>query len=216
VFQGWDSFFQITGEAAATLTGLIFVVATLTQGSDRARLLRAVSIYLTPTVLHFAIVLSISALAVAPRLYSGWRAALFALAALTGFGNGLWSCIGMSRRQPGADTPPHWSDLWLYGVAPTALYALLLADTVAVGARTPWAVNVLAILLLALLLLGIRNAWDLITWMASSRNAAAAPELSSPSGGGGPRSGGGGDLATPRPMSPLPGFAGLPPEAEER
>jgi hypothetical protein len=176
VFQGWDSFFQITGEAAATLTGLIFVVATLTQGGDRARLLRAVSIYLTPTVLHFAIVLCVSSLAVAPRLYSGWRAVLFATAALTGFGNGVWACIGMSRRQLGVD-PPHWSDLWLYGVAPTVLYALLLADTVAVGTRTPWAVDALAVLLLALLLIGIRNAWDLITWMASSRNsgASAAP-----------------------------------------
>jgi hypothetical protein len=175
VFQGWDTFFEITGEAAATLTGLIFVVATLTQGGDRARLLRAVSIYLTPTVLHFAIVLSISAITVAPRLYPGWRAVLFGLAALTGLGNGVWSCVGMSRRQPGVETPPHWSDFWLYGVTPTALYALLLADTVAVGARTPWAVDVLAVLLLALLLIGIRNAWDLITWMASSRNAAPPP-----------------------------------------
>jgi len=181
VFQGWDSFFQITGEVPATLIGLIFVVATLTQGGDRARLLRAVSIYLTPTVLHFSIVLCVSALAVAPRFYPGWRAALFAVAALTGLGNGIWACIGISRRQPGAD-PPHWSDQWLYGVAPTALYVLLLADTVAVAARTPWAVDVLAVLLLALLLIGVRNAWDLITWMASSRNIAAssaAPALSS-------------------------------------
>ncbi|MDB5483874.1 MAG: hypothetical protein JWO83_4927 [Caulobacteraceae bacterium] len=170
MFQGWDSFFQITGSAAATLTGLLFVVVTLTERRDRSRMLRAVSIYLTPTVLHFAVVLSISALAVAPRLGLAARVVVVGAAALTGLGNGIWACIGMARRTPGAE-PPHWSDFWLYGVAPTALYAALLVVAVALWGRAVWSAHAMAVLLVALLLLGIRNGWDLITWMAPARGA---------------------------------------------
>jgi hypothetical protein len=180
MFQGWDSFFQITGEGAATLTGLMFVVVTLSERRDRSQMLRAASIYLTPTVLHFAIVLTASAVSEAPRLTVVTRALLVGAAALTGLGNGIWACVGMSRRSMGA-APPHWSDFWLYGAAPTALYAALLAVAVALGAGADWAVHAMAALLLALLLLGIRNGWDLITWMAPVRGASpAAPNPEPP------------------------------------
>jgi hypothetical protein len=175
MFQGWDSFFQITGEAAATLTGLLFVVVSLSQARDRSVMLRAVSIYLTPTVLHFAVVLTISAASEAPGLAIAARAVVVGVAALIGLGNGLWASIGMARRTPGAE-PPHWSDFWLYGVAPTVLYAALLAGAVAIAAQAEWAAYALATLLLALLLLGIRNGWDLITWMAPARAASPAPQ----------------------------------------
>jgi hypothetical protein len=169
MFQGWDSFFQITGEGAATLTGLLFVVVSLSQARERSVMLRAVSIYLTPTVLHFAVVLTISAVSEAPRLTLGARAVLVGVAALTGLGNGIWACIGMTARRTPGTAPPHWSDVWLYGVAPTVLYAALLAASVAIAADADWAVHAMAALLLALLLLGVRNGWDLITWMAPAR-----------------------------------------------
>ena len=182
MFQGWDSFFQITGEGAATLTGLMFVVVTLSERRDRSQMLRAASIYLTPTVLHFAIVLATSAVAEAPRLTVVTRAVVVGIAGLTGLGNGAWACAGMARRTLGA-APPHWSDFWLYGVAPTVLYTALVAVAVALGAGADWAVHAMAALLLALLLLGIRNGWDLITWMAPTRGAdptAPNPEQPNP------------------------------------
>ncbi|HLZ82052.1 MAG TPA: hypothetical protein VKQ54_00695 [Caulobacteraceae bacterium] len=178
MYQGWDSFFQITGEGAATLTGLLFVVVTLSERRDRSQMLRAASIYLTPTVLHFAIVLTVSAVSEAPRLAIGARAVLVAVAALTGLGNGIWACIGMTRRAGVA--PPHWSDFWLYGAAPTALYAALLLAAVAIGAWAPWAVHAMAAVLLALLLLGVRNGWDLITWMAPARGSSPEPPNAEP------------------------------------
>ena len=174
MFQGWDSFFQITGEGAATLTGLMFVVITLSERRDRSQMLRAASIYLTPTVLHFAIVLTISAVSEAPRLTLAARSVVVGVAALTGLGNGAWACFGMARPRLGAG-PPHWSDFWLYGAAPTVLYAALLVATFALAVQAPWAVHVMAALLLLLLLLGIRNGWDLITWMAPTRGTSSEP-----------------------------------------
>ena len=169
MFRGWDSFFQITGEAGATLIGLLFLVVSFSQNRDRSRMLRAASIYLTPTALHFAIVLTISTLAVAPRLSVPVRAAVMLVAALTGLGNGIWACIGMRSRTPGAE-PPHWSDFWLYGAAPTAVYLGLTAAAVALAAGAEWSVHAMAAFLLILLLIGIRNAWDLVTWMAPIRS----------------------------------------------
>ena len=74
------------------------------------------------------------------------------------------ACIGILTPQP--PTAPHWSDLWTYGVTPAALHLGLCAAAVAVWARAPWAADALAAALLAILVLAIRNAWDLVTWIA--------------------------------------------------
>jgi len=170
VFQGWDSFFQITGEAAATLVGLLFLVVSFSESRDRTQLLRAVSIYLTPSALHFAIVLTISALAVAPQLPVSVRVGFIGLAALTGLGNAIWACIGMALRAR-ETAPAHWSDFWMYGVAPATIYSGLAATAAALWFHVDWAAQAMAVFLLALLLLGVRNAWDLVTWMAPQRGS---------------------------------------------
>ncbi len=180
MFQGWDSFFQITGEAAATLVGLLFLVVSFSQSRDRTQMLRAASIYLTPSALHFAVVLSISALAVAARLPDLVRIALVGLGALTGLGNSIWACIGMATRARETKLA-HWSDFWMYGATPAAVYAGLAGATAALWAGADWAASAMAVLLLALLLIGIRNAWDLVTWMAPGRGGG---------GSGGENSGG--------------------------
>jgi hypothetical protein len=176
MFEGWSSFYQLTGEAAATLIGLLFVIVSLSESRDRSQLLRAASIYLTPTALHFAIVLTVSAMAVAPRrLPLAIHVLVIGVAALAGLGNGVWACFAMSPWTPGS-TPPHWSDFWLYGAAPTALYLALAAAAAALAVGASWACEGAAVTLLALLLLGIRNAWDLVTWMAPTRGAANTPQ----------------------------------------
>ena len=184
MFQGWDSVFQITGEASATLVGLLFLVVSFSESRDRDQLLRAVSIYLTPSALHFAIVLSISVLAVAPRLPVAIRTGLIGLAALTGLGNSIWACIGVRLRARIAGLA-HWSDFWMYGVAPTAIYLGLAATTAALWASADWAAPTMAVLVLALLLLGVRNAWDLVTWMAPQRGGGSAGASGDGAAGGG-------------------------------
>jgi hypothetical protein len=180
VFEGWDNFYEITGTAAATLIGLLFVIVSLSENRDRSQLLRAASIYLTPTALHFAVVLTVSAIAAAPRrLALAVQVLVIAVAALTGLGNAVWACLGMSRFTPGGP-PPHWSDFWLYGAAPMVLYLALAVATVALGARATWACGAVAITLLALLMVGIRNAWDLVTWMAPARGATPEPQTPPP------------------------------------
>jgi hypothetical protein len=68
VFEGWNDFFFMIGSAGAGLIRLLFVVVTLTSGFERSQALRGAKLYMTPTAPHFAVVLSIGAVAVAPGL----------------------------------------------------------------------------------------------------------------------------------------------------
>ncbi len=167
--RAWDNFYYLIGSASATLIGLMFVVVTLTSGRDRGSMLRAAGLYLTPVVVHFAVVLATSAIALAPGLPGGLRGAAFGVIALLGLFYASRSCIGIARARASAD-PPHRSDFWCYGFAPTVFYVSLAAVIgLTFWLRAAWAPTAMAGLLLALLLLAIRNAWDLITWIAPSR-----------------------------------------------
>jgi hypothetical protein len=174
VFHGWDGYFTLLGTAAAGLIGLLFVVVTLTSNYDRAKAQRGQSIYMTPTMLHFAVVLSISAMTLVPGLTPFRATALLAVATLIGLVNTVWACLGIRMLGKGEE-PPHWTDFWLYGAAPAVIYVSLGAACVTFALGLDVAPHALGVLLLALLLLGIRNAWDLITWMAPGRNLPPPP-----------------------------------------
>jgi hypothetical protein len=167
MFEGWSDYFVLIGTASGGLIGLLFVVITLTSGLDRGRALRASGIYMTPNVVHFAVTLVASALVLAPRVSTRVDALILGGAALAGLANAVRTCLGIAAfaKEPGA--PPHWSDMPLYGYAPGVLYVLLVANTVAIWFGQAFAPFALASLLMALMLLAIRNAWDLITWIAA-------------------------------------------------
>jgi hypothetical protein len=165
MFEGWDNYFVLTGTAAGGLIGLLFVVVTLTAGFERSRALRGSEIYMTPNLVHFAVVLVASALVLAPRVPAHVMALILAGAALAGFSNAVRTCLGI-RDFAQSGNPPHWSDLPAYGVAPGVLYVLLLGVAAAIWLQASFAAAALAVFAIVLMLLSIRNAWDLITWMA--------------------------------------------------
>jgi hypothetical protein len=166
VFQGWDNYFFMLGSAGAGLIGLLFVVVTLTAGVDRSRAQRGAALYLMPTALHFAVVLAISAVAVAPSLPFQASAVIIGLLSAAGLAGAIRSSLGISKPTPFGE-PPHWSDFWAYGAGPAVIYAGLCAGSIGLGFKTAWSVDTLAGLILVLLLVGIRNAWDLITTLAN-------------------------------------------------
>ena len=168
MFDGWDNFYFMLGSAAAGLIGLLFVVVTLTAGFERSQASRGATLYMSPTAFHFAAVLCMSAAALAPRLSVLVTGTIFGLIALMGFANSTRACVGLATYQP-ATGPPHWSDFWMYGAAPAAIYFGLCAASAALATRAEGATYAVATLTLTLLLVGIRNAWDLVTWIAPMR-----------------------------------------------
>jgi hypothetical protein len=165
MFAVWQSFYQMTGEVAATLIGLLFIVVTLTTSSPNA--MRGMVLFTTPTVFHLVSVLVVSALALAPDGEEKIRSAIMAAWALLGLSYGVWLFVGLRSI---AD-PTHWSDSWCYGVAPSIVYLALAAAAASAWAGLSHAVSFLAACLMALLLVTIRNAWDLVTWLAARRNS---------------------------------------------
>ena len=168
MFTGWSNFFFMVGSAGGGLIGLLFVVVTLTSGAERPQAMHGAKVYLTPTALQFAAVLAICAVAIAPSLPVPVTAGLFGFIALVGLFHAARSCMAMMTSR--VETP-HWSDLWMYGIGPAAIYVGLIAASVAIAGRLMWSVHALAGLLLILLLTAVRNAWDLITWMAPKRRS---------------------------------------------
>ncbi|HEY7851860.1 MAG TPA: hypothetical protein VIB82_02725, partial [Caulobacteraceae bacterium] len=155
MFVGWNNYFYLVGSAGGGLIGLLFVVVTLTAGSERSQALYGAKVYFTPTAIHFAVVLSISAVAIAPGLSVPATAGLFGLIALVGLFHAAQACVSIGSRRAAT---AHWSDFWMYGAGPTVIYIALVAAAVATAGRFPWSVHALAALLLTLLLTAIRNA----------------------------------------------------------
>ena len=164
MFHGWDNFFLVMGPSAGSLIGLLFVVITLTAGRDRESTLRGAALYLTPTIYHFGTVLAISASAMTPGLTAHQTALLVGAIALYGVGYTL--VVGIRLWRADGNIKPHWSDIWMYGLTPPAIYLALLISAAAEFAWPRLAPYGVALVSMGLLFMGIRNAWDLVTWMA--------------------------------------------------
>jgi len=164
MFEGWDSFYLLIGGAAGALIGLLFIVVTLMRGGDAATQLRAAGVFMTPTVAHLAMVLLLSAVATAPHIPAAAAAMIveaFALGCLAFAGRALLM-LGSK-----AIKAAHWSDIWAYGAAPFAACLALAISAAAVWLSPVWAARGIAASLMGLLLIAIRNAWDLVTWISA-------------------------------------------------
>src|SRR4030095_13116914 len=92
--EGWQNFYVIVGSSAGALIGLQFVVLTLIAQRPPVRGVRAAeasAAFATPSVVHFAVVLLLSAMVSAP-----WRG--------IGVVAFLWAIVGVSGLVYGAIT----------------------------------------------------------------------------------------------------------------
>jgi hypothetical protein len=164
MLEGWEDYYLLVGSAAAALIGLLFVIVTLTAGLRTATAERGQRFFMTPIVFQLASVLVLSGLAMAPDLSAREVAILVAAVALLEFLYAGW--VAWSFLRGAVSHVPHWSDSWCYGYVPFAMSLLLGAVAVGLSGAFEWAIRSLAMLVIAALLLGIRNAWDLVTWIA--------------------------------------------------
>jgi hypothetical protein len=164
----WQNFYMIIGTAAATLTGLMFVVTTLIAGIDAhlSTLNAAVSAYNTPTVVQFAAVLLLAGILSAP-----WQtlSSLSLLLGLVSLGMVFYSIIVLRRmrRVPNyQSTLEDW--LWYLGF-PLLAHVSLIVAAFGLPGNPASALYVVGAAMILLLLVGIRNAWDMVTFLAVAR-----------------------------------------------
>lgn len=169
----WESFYLIVGGAAGALIGLQFVVMTLV--ADRQTSREGAEAFTTPTVVHFSTALLLSALASVP--WAGLAPLAYAWTAIGAAGLAYALAVGHHMRRQDI-YEPILSD-WIFNLLlPALCYLALLAAGAAGGApsrTSPWA----AAAALSLLLLGVRNSWDVISYhVTTSRRP--RPDPSSP------------------------------------
>jgi hypothetical protein len=157
----WQNFYVIIGSAAATLTGLMFVVITLrVRGRRSSGVLGA---FATPTVVHFGAALLIAATLTAPW-QALWPAGL--LLGLSGLGGAIYVVIVLRRARRQTDYQPVLEDWLWHTVFPLVSYTALLVAALLLPGHPEPALFVIAAGTVLLLFIGIHNAWDNVTYIA--------------------------------------------------
>jgi hypothetical protein len=164
MFEHWGEFYLMAGSAAAVLIGLIFVVVSLLQDRSRSSVLTGSQLYMGPIVLMVSFDLALSASALTPGMDRQNLAMIAGVIAVWGLVRAVMSLIGIGRLE--GEHKAHWTDPWFYAIGPLALYLCLGLVAGGLWHGSEWAVLGLAGTVLAMLLLAIRNEWDLITWIA--------------------------------------------------
>ena len=166
--EAWFVFFAMTGGAAATLTGLMFVVVTLLRREDFQRVTEAqdrtdgIHTFSTPTLVHFGSALLLSAVLLAPGPSLVGPAVVVAIMGIAGVAR-MVHVAARALRLTAYD--PDVEDMIWYTVLPFLAYLLILGGAIALF-FTPLALFELAAIVVLLLFIGIRNSWDVVTYIA--------------------------------------------------
>jgi len=158
---GWDNYLVIVGSAAAALTGLTFIVITISaqNGLVNPAGLRT---FITPTIVHFSAVLGLAALLSMPHHTAS--SLMVTLAATGGIGLVYVGVVAFSLSRMTEIYVPVRED-WLWNVVfPALAYGMLATGGVFAAVLVRASMPTSAVALLLLLLIGIHNAWDIAVW----------------------------------------------------
>lgn len=161
-FIAWENFNVIIGSSGAALTGLQFVVMALGAESRTVRD-STVAAFGTPTVVHFSVVLLLSAILSAP--WGGLSTPALLLGAV-GVGGIVYVLVVIRRARRQQGYRPVLEDWIWHTIIPFVAYAGLLGAAICLSTHASQALFVVAASSLLLLLDGIHNAWDTVTYMA--------------------------------------------------
>ena len=162
LLDGWKNFYVIVGSSAGALIGLQFVVITLIAARPIAQAdAQAGGAFATPTVVHFAVALLLSAIANVP-----WNGILAAtvLWGLVGLFGVVYVAVVARRMRVQSAYQPVFED-WLFHVLlPLATYAVLTISASSAHSHARSALFLVGGAALLLLFIGIHNAWDAVTY----------------------------------------------------
>jgi hypothetical protein len=158
----WQNFYVIVGSSAGALIGLQFVLIALIANMPRIKdQVQAGGAFATPTVVHFSAVLLLAAGMNAP-----WRgivpvAVIWGLMGLIGTIYAITIARTMRRQTA---YKPELEDWLFHAILPFVAYALLIASAWRLFFDPRTALFGAAAGALLLLIIGIHNAWDAVTY----------------------------------------------------
>ena len=156
-FSEWESFYVIVGSSAGALIGLQFVVLTLTAERPRLQIAETGAAFSTPTIVHFGMVLLLSAIMSAPWHGMSVVALLWGLLSLGGL---AYTIVVIRRMRTQHGYKPVFEDWLAHALVPFAAYGMLAASALLASSHEHAATFVVGGASLVLLFAGIHNAWD--------------------------------------------------------
>jgi hypothetical protein len=165
--EHWHDFYLLIGTAGATLLGLLFIAVSLGAGFLSEEKTAPTRAFYSPIVIHFASVLFISAVALVPTHHSTYFAALTGACAVIGFSVSLYVTVQLLSH----DWTQYKQDHISYALLPALAYLALLIAAIMIWTGNELALDFLSGALLLLLLINIRNAWDLMLSMVRHQTA---------------------------------------------
>lgn len=167
----WETFYVIVGSSGAALTGLQFVaMALISESRHRSSSVRfetsdrTIAAFSTPKIVHFCAVLLVAAIMSAP--WHGLSSIAVALGAC-GIAGLTYGVIVLRRARRQTAYRPVFEDWLWHTVLPLVAHALLLISAIALRSYPERVLFVIGATALLLLFIGIHNAWDGISYIAT-------------------------------------------------
>jgi hypothetical protein len=164
LLEHWHEFYLLIGTAAAALVALLFVAASIGTGLLARHADGPTRTYVSPIAFHFTSALFVSAAALVP---SHTRLTLGALVGLNAVAGIVYSAFVLRRLL--TDDISDLADKLCYGVIPLLAYAAGIAAAWLIFAGSTHAPEFLAGTVVLLLIVNIRNAWDLMLSLSRRR-----------------------------------------------
>lgn len=163
--HGWQSFYQLLGEASATLTGLMFIAASLGTRLIDDQTDPKIRTFVTPTVIYFSLVLLVSALMNVPTLT---RLPLIVALAATGLFVTVYSLSHLRRLRDFNQKEVLESRAWFWNLLLPVFASLwLLGAALTLRRFLGCGLDAAAFGVVLFLLVGLHNAWDVTLRLVS-------------------------------------------------
>ena len=166
--QSWHDFFMLTGEASATLLGLVFVSASIAATIPNEKLgdMKNRGLWFLPIVYAFVRVLVVGAVAVMPHMSLKEFGDFLMVLGIADLGRMVWVFRGLLRTHRTGERLVAGDWFW-YMIAP-ALATILAGGTgAALALGNVWPLELVASAMVIHLSVGIHNAWELADWLAT-------------------------------------------------
>lgn len=175
--RSWQNFYMLTGAAAATLIGLLFVAISISVGTnlsvERAR--NSLRTFVSPILVYYVQAFLISCLAVIPLQSINIPGFIIAVPGIINVVLALkvcWRILVLHRDEMDLG---HW--IWHF-LLPLLAGLLLIGIAIGFFSDVPLTIPGLAIADLLCLTIGLRNTWVLTLWLIlhQARNNNAGTE----------------------------------------
>jgi hypothetical protein len=164
----WQSFYVIVGSSAGALIGLQFVLLSLLASRPSPHMGDAGAAFGTPTVVHFSVVLFLSAMASAPWSIPTALTVLWGIVSTVGL---LYTFRIVCKMRSQSVYHPVFEDWVFHAVLPFISYALIAGAVLTVHWSMAGALFVLGTAMLILLFTGVHNSWDAVTYSVFKQGA---------------------------------------------